>query len=59
MGVSQALINFPAGPLFGSIYRATVGSLPQTFLIVIAGCYAFNWIAYCFVDIRLKRVWSG
>ncbi len=54
-GVCQALIPLVASPLFGSIYGATVKHLPQTYLIVIAGCYVLNLAVLVYIDRGLKR----
>ena len=55
MAICQAVIPIAASPLFGTIYRDTVESLPQTYFIVVAACYAVNWSILFYIDRGIKR----
>ena len=52
----QAFLPIVSWPLFGLIYRSTVQSLPQAYLIVVAGLFFLDLCILAFVDRGLRRV---
>ncbi len=44
VGAFQAFIPIISSPIFGLIYRSTVETLPQTFLIVLAALFFIDWV---------------
>ena len=56
MGAVQAFIPIISSPLFGMIYRSTVETLPQTYLIVLAVCFFVNWCVLIYIDIGIRRM---
>ena len=56
VGAFQAFIPIISAPLFGTIYRSTVETLPQAYLIVLAGLFFVNWCVQIYIDRGLRRV---
>jgi hypothetical protein len=56
VGAFQAFIPIISSPIFGTIYRSTVESFPQAYLIVIAVCFAIDWGALFVIDWGIKKV---
>ena len=56
VGATQAFIPMIASPIFGLIYKSTVETLPQTYLIVIACLYFFDLCLLKYIDRGLCRI---
>ena len=56
VGALQAFIPIIASPFFGLIYRSTVDTLPQTYLILIAGLYFIDLCVLKYIDRGLRRI---
>ena len=56
VGAVQAFIPIISSPLFGTIYRSTVETLPQTYLVVLAVCFFVNWCVLIYIDIGIRRM---
>ena len=56
VGALQAFIPIIASPLFGLIYRSTVETLPQTYLILIACLYFIDLCVLKYIDRGLRRM---
>ena len=54
-GALQAFIPIIASPFFGLIYRSTVETLPQTYLILIAVLYFIDLCVLKYIERRLRR----
>ena len=56
VGAIQAFIPMIASPIFGLIYKSTVETLPQTYLIVIACLYFVDLCVLKYIDRGLRRL---
>ena len=54
VGAIQAFIPPVASPIFGLIYRETVESLPQTYLVVLACLFCVDLAALLIIDRGVK-----
>ena len=54
--VPQAFIPLIGSPLFGLIYKHTVESLPQTFLLVSAALYLVNGIGLVYINFGVRKI---
>lgn len=46
----QAFVPLFGSPLFGLIYKNTVETLPQTYLIVLAAFFAIDWLLLLIIN---------
>jgi hypothetical protein len=51
-----AFVPLVASPIYGNIYRSTVESFPQAFLLVNVGLFGVYWLTMFFVNRRLRRI---
>ena len=51
----QAFIPFITSPFFGMLYRSTVETLPQAYLIVLACLYSICWCVMIYIDRGLLK----
>ena len=56
VGAVQAFIPIIASPLFGMIYRSSVETLPQTYLIVLAGFFFVDWCVLIYIDRGIRKM---
>ena len=56
VGAFQAFIPLISSPIFGVIYRSTVASLPQTYLIVLACFFALDWLLLFFINRGVRKI---
>ena len=56
VGAVQAFIPIISSPLFGTIYRSTVETLPQTYLIVLACLFFIDWCVLIYIDRGIRRM---
>ncbi len=56
VGAMQAFIPMISSPIFSLIYRSTVDTLPETYLIVLAVCFVIDWIVLLIIDRGLRGV---
>ena len=56
VGAVQAFIPIISSPLFGMIYRSTVETLPQTYLIVLAGLFFVDWCVLIYIDRGIRKM---
>ena len=59
VGALQAFIPMISSPIFGTIYRNTLETLPQTYLIVIACLWFFNFSINVYIDRNQRRIQKG
>ena len=52
----QAFVPLVSSPIFGNIYRSTVETMPNTFMLIIAGLFLVNVSMLIYVDRGLLRV---
>ena len=43
-------------PLFGLIYKNTVETLPQAFLIVLAGFFLVDWLILLYINFGVRKI---
>ena len=55
LGAFQAFIPFITSPFFGTLYRSTVETLPQAYLIVLACLYFICWFVMIYIDRGLLK----
>ena len=55
VGALQAIIPLIASPVFGNIYRSTVETLPQAYLIVLACLLFVGWCIMIYIDRGLLK----
>ena len=56
VGAFQAFIPIISSPVFGSIYRATVETMPQAYLILLASLFFVDWCVLVYIDRGVRRV---
>ena len=56
VGAFQAFIPIISSPVFGTIYRTTLETLPQTYLIVIACLWFINFCINVYIDRAQCRI---
>ena len=56
VGALQAFIPIVSAPIFGTIYRNTLETLPQTYLIVIACLWFINFSINVYIDRGQRRI---
>ena len=56
VGAVQAFIPIISSPLFGMIYRSTVETLPQTYLIVLAGLFFVDLCVLIYIDRGMRAM---
>ena len=55
LGALQAFIPFITSPFFGMLYRSTVETLPQAYLIVLACLFFICWCVMIYIDRGLLK----
>lgn len=56
LGAVQAVVPMISSPIFGNIYRATVETMPNTFMLIIACLFFVNASMIIFVDRGLVKI---
>ncbi len=56
VGAVQAFIPLFSSPIFGVIYRSTVATLPQTYLIVLAFFFALDWALLFVINLGVRKI---
>ena len=56
LGAVQAFIPLISSPIFGNIYRSTVETMPNLFMLIIAGLFLVNLSMLIIVDRGLLKV---
>ena len=56
VGAFQSFIPILGGPLFGLLYKHTVETLPQAFLIVLAFFFAIDFFTLVFINRGTRRI---
>lgn len=56
LGAIQAVVPMISSPIFGNIYRATVETMPNTFMLIIACLFLVNVSMIVFVDRGLVKL---
>ena len=56
VGAIQSFIPILSSPIFNSLYRATVETLPQTFMLVLAGLFLIDWLALVVINLGVRKI---
>lgn len=56
VGAFQAFIPIIASPIFGTLYRSTVESFPQAYLVVLSCLFLIDWCVLVFIGRGVRKI---